>query len=67
MIRTTAIGAGVGAAVFLAVGLYLNVATGAPALSNLGPVGMLVVIGATVGGLVAPLFRRLRGGDRGGS
>ncbi len=62
MIRATAIGAGLGAAVFLLVGLYLNVATGAPALSNLGPVGVLVVIGGTVGGLVAPLVRGLRGG-----
>lgn len=63
MIRATAVGAGIGGAVFLLVGLYLNVATGSSALAHPGPVGMLVVIGATVGGLVAPLFRRWRGGS----
>lgn len=61
MIRTTLIGAAIGGGAFLLAGLYLNHATGSPALSHPGPVGVLVVIGATVGGLVAPLFRRRRG------
>ena len=60
MIRATLVGAGLGGGAFLLVGLYLNHATGSPPLSHPGPVGMLVVIGATVGGLVAPLFRRWR-------
>lgn len=66
MIRTTLLGAALGAAAFLLVGLYLNGATGYPVLSNPGPVGVLVVIGATVGGLVAPLVRRRVGPASGG-
>ena len=60
MIRASLIGAGIGGGAFLVVGLYLNHATGSSPLSHPGPVGVLVVIGATVGGLVAPLFRRWR-------
>lgn len=56
--RRTALGAATGAAAFLGLGLYLNAATGAAVLSNFGPLTMLAVIGATVGGLVAPLFGR---------
>lgn len=56
----------VGGAVFLGLGLYLNVATGFSATDNPGPVAVLGLIGATVGGLVAPLLsslvRRRRGG-----
>jgi len=58
VIRATLLGAVLGAGVFLLVGLYLNGATGYPVLSNPGPVAVLVVIGGTVGGLVAPLVRR---------
>lgn len=49
----------VGGALFLALGLYLNVATGFGPTDNPGPVGVLALIGATVGGLVAPMFASL--------
>lgn len=56
----------VGGALFLGLGLYLNVVTGFAATDNPGPVAVLGLIGATVGGLVAPLLaslvRRWRGG-----
>lgn len=56
--RLTLLGAALGGGAFMAMGLYMNVATGAPLLSNLGPMAVFAVIGATVGGLVGPLFRR---------
>lgn len=59
--RATLLGMGIGGAVFVAMGIYLNLATGSDPLSNLGPIAVFAVIGATVGGLVAPLFGR-RGG-----
>lgn len=64
----TLVGFAVGGALFLALGLYLNVATGFGPADNPGPVAVLALIGATVGGLVAPMFsslvRRWRdGGD----
>lgn len=40
------------------MGLALNREIGQSLWSNLGPVAILAVIGGTVGGLVAPLFRR---------
>lgn len=58
LFRSTAVGAGIGAATFLALGLYLNAANGAPILSNPGPVSFLAVVGGTIGGLVGPLFGR---------
>lgn len=58
MLRRTAIGFGVGAVAFGLLGMYLNVAIGAPPLSNPGPVSILAVIGGTIGGLVAPLVHR---------
>ena len=60
VIRKSIGGFAVGAALFGAVGLWLNVRIGAPLLSNPGPVAILAVIGGTVGGLVAPLFHRRR-------
>lgn len=63
--RVTLLGAALGGGAFVAMGLYMNVATGAPPLSNLGPMAVFAVIGATVGGLVAPLFRRSDDGESG--
>lgn len=68
--RTLA-GLAVGGALFLGLGLYLNVATGFGPTDNPGPVAILTLIGATVGGLVAPMLvsavRRRRGeGDGSG-
>lgn len=54
-IRASATGFVLGGAGFLALGLYLNMATDFPPLSNPGPVGVLALIGATVGGLLGPL------------
>lgn len=54
----TVVGAAVGAGIFGVLGLYLNATIGAPLFSNPGPVAVLVVIGATIGALVGPLFRR---------
>lgn len=66
--RASATGFLLGGAGFLFLGLYLNVATDFPPLSNPGPVGVLALIGATVGGLLGPLAagllsRRGSGGD----
>lgn len=71
-IRRTLLGVGGGGLLFLALGLYLNSATGFALDENLGPLLMLTLVGATVGGLVAPLAGRLldrwRGrGDDGGT
>lgn len=60
MVRRTFLGAAAGWAVFLALGLYMNAAVGAPVLSNWGPLLLFSVIGLTVGGLVAPLVHRVR-------
>lgn len=56
MARKTLIGAGTGGALFLALGAYLNLSIGAGPLANLGPLAMLTVIGATIGGLIGPLI-----------
>jgi hypothetical protein len=72
-VTRTLAGLAVGGVVFLALGLYLNAATGFGIAENLGPLMMLTVVGATVGGLIAPLGGRLldrwraRKRDRGGS
>ena len=54
-IRRSLIGAGVGAAVFGAASLYRSLLAEGNLLDYLGPIGMMMVIGATVGGLVGPL------------
>lgn len=68
-IRASVAGFALGGAGFLSLGLYLNLATDFPPLANAGPVGVLALIGATVGGLVGPLaaglFSRSRGGQDG--
>lgn len=55
----TLVGLAGGGLLFLALGLYLNAATGFSLAENLGPLAMLTVVGATVGALVAPLAGRL--------
>ncbi len=58
-VRRTLAGLAGGGLLFLALGLYLNASTGFGLTENLGPLTMLTVVGATVGGLVAPLAGRL--------
>lgn len=58
-VRRTLAGLAGGGLLFLALGLYLNAATGFGIAENLGPLMMLTVVGATVGGLVSPLAGRL--------
>lgn len=58
IVRRSAVGAALGAGLFLLLGFYLNSAIGAGWLDHPGPQAVLAVIGGTVGGLVAPLFRR---------
>ncbi len=61
LLRSSAIGALLGGAFFLGLGMYMNRAIGAGPLEHLGPLGFTVVVGATIGGLVAPLFQWRRG------
>lgn len=58
-VRRTLAGLAGGGLLFLALGLYLNAATGFSLTDNLGPLTMLTAVGATVGALVAPLAGRL--------
>ena len=67
--RWTAKGAAIGGGVFFALSLYRSIASGGPSWSHLNPIGVMFVIGATVGALVGPLMgavvesRRARGDD----
>jgi len=56
MLRTTLTGFAIGAVAFALLGVYLNVSVGAPAINNLGPVGVFALIGGTIGGLLSPMF-----------
>lgn len=58
-LRRTLAGAAGAGALFLGLGLYLNLASGFSPAENAGPLLMLVLVGATAGGLVAPLAGRL--------
>ncbi len=49
-------GAAIGGGLFLALSLYRSIASGGPALSHLNPIGVMTVIGVTVGALVGPLI-----------
>ncbi len=53
--RWTAIGAAVGGGLFLALSVYRSVASGGPSMSHLNPIGVMTLIGVTVGALVGPL------------
>ncbi len=54
--RWTLIGAAVGGGLFLVLSLYRSIASGGPSLSHLNPIGVMTVIGVTVGALVGPLI-----------
>ncbi len=55
-VRWTVICAAVGAGLFLALSFYRSIASGGPSLSHLNPMGVMTVIGGTVGALVGPLI-----------
>ena len=52
----TVIGAAMGGGLFLALSVYRSVASGGPSMSHLNPIGVMTVIGVTVGALVGPLI-----------
>ncbi len=54
--RWTMIGATVGGGLFLALSVYRSIASGGPSWSPLNPIGVMTVIGATVGALVGPMM-----------
>ena len=54
--RWTMIGATVGGGLFLALSVYRSIASGGPSVSHLNPIGVMTVIGVTVGALVGPLI-----------
>lgn len=67
-VRHTLVGLSTGGGLFLLLGVYLNHVTGFAPLDHPGPLAMLALIGATVGGLVGPLLASLagrRGSDEG--
>lgn len=80
-VRRSLVGAAAGGGLFAVVSLYRSWVSPGPLLDYAGPVGLMVVIGATVGGLVGPLAGRIvarrretdgdgeagRGGGDGGS
>ena len=52
----TAKGAAVGGGLFFALSMYRSIASGGPSMSHLNPIGVMTVIGLTVGALVGPLI-----------
>ena len=58
--RVSLRGFAIGGALFALLGAYMNWQIGDPAFANPGPTLVLAVIGGTVAGLVAPMFRNRR-------
>ncbi|MEE8446754.1 MAG: hypothetical protein V3S52_03785 [Gemmatimonadota bacterium] len=58
LLRRSALGAMLGGLLFAGLAAYMNRATGTAPLDDLGPLAFTAALGATIGGLVAPLFRR---------
>ncbi len=54
--RWTMIGATAGGVLFLALSLYRSIKSGGPSVSHLNPIGVMTVIGLTVGALVGPMI-----------
>ncbi len=50
------IGASVGGGLFLSLSVYRSIASGGPSWSHINPIGVMTVIGVTVGALVGPLI-----------
>ena len=53
--RWTAISGAVGGGLLLTLSVYRSIASGGPSWSHLNPIGVMTVIGLTVGALVGPL------------
>lgn len=58
-VRRTALGFGIGAALFVLAALYQNSVVAGGPFARLDPVLTMGLIGGTVGGLTAPLVARL--------
>ncbi len=54
--RWTLISGVVGGGLFLALSMYRSIASGGPSWTHLNPIGVMTVIGATVGALVGPML-----------
>ncbi len=54
-IRRTLLGMAWGGGLFAALSVYRSLVGGGPFLQHLNPIGIMTVIGATVGGLIGPL------------
>ncbi len=54
--RWTLIGAAVGGGLFFALSMYRSIASGGPSWTHLNPIGVMTVIGATIGALVGPML-----------
>ena len=63
--RWTVIGATVGGGLFLALSVYRSIKSGGPSVSHLNPIGVMTVIGVTVGALVGPLIGAITARRRG--
>ena len=63
--RWTMLGATVGGGLFLALSVYRSIASGGPSVSHLNPIGVMTVIGVTVGALVGPLIGAIAARRRG--
>jgi len=59
------LGATVGGGLFLALSVYRSIASGGPSVSHLNPIGVMTVIGITVGALVGPLIGAIAARRRG--
>jgi len=55
--RRSLAGFAIGAGLFLCLGIYMNREIGAGWLDNPGPLAVVAIIGGTIAGLLAPLFR----------
>lgn len=55
-VRWTLIGAVVCGGLFFALSMYRSIASGGPSWTHVNPIGVMTVIGATVGALVGPMF-----------
>ncbi len=55
-VRWTLIGGAVGGGLFFALSMYRSIASGGPSWTHLNPIGVMTVIGATVGALVGPML-----------